>query len=355
MKPLYAFKKKSHNLLVSGSQSLTSTGFTLTELLVTIIIGSIITSTLLWLIVNLLNSGQRESALSETQRDMQRTLDYIASDMKEAVYVYDGGQNPQSTDTIPSYYRKTNTALADDDTDNSSSAFLPTFTGIPVLAFWKTDPVDTSVLPADCTMGTPALTNECAALKKRRHTYNLVVYLQDDTNNSGTWSGNARIKRYELTKYANVATLERNKGYVDPAEAGSGVFDTWPYAGTTNLQNCSSSCPLGAISDSSKRGTAEGSAIVVTDFADELTPTGLSVPSCPAGYNITPRATDAGTAPLSYTFYACIRDTDGEIGRNQDVFVYLRGNVEGRAGFQGTSGPTPILQTQITMRGVIEK
>jgi len=360
MKPWFTLKQRAYTLVQSRhpGQPPLPQGFTLTELLVTIIIGGIITSTLLWLIVNLLNTSQRESALSETQRDMQRTLDYIAADMKEAVYVYDGSANSKSTSTIPSYYRATNSSLAASG-GTAASNFLPDLTGIPVLAFWKTDPVDTSVLPADCTtMTTDALDRECAALKKRRHSYTLVVYTQDVSNSDNTWSGKARIKRYALEKYSNVAALTRNKGYVDPAEAGSGTFETWPYAEAINLQSCTSNCPPGALSrytsDANLLGTATGTAVTVTDFVDELKPSDITTaPTCPANYDPTPRATT--TALLSHTFYACVRDVSGDTGKNQDVLVFLRGNASGRGTFAGTNGPLPVLQTQITMRGVIEK
>ena len=66
-------------------------GFTLIELLVALLIGGIISSALLYGVVELLQTNQRESSRAETQREMQLALDYISSELREAVFVYDGG------------------------------------------------------------------------------------------------------------------------------------------------------------------------------------------------------------------------------------------------------------------------
>ena len=79
---------------------------------------------------------------------------------------------------------------------------------------------------------------------------------------------------------------------------------------------------------------------------------------CPStDYVHTPRldnndATVGEEALLSRNFYACIRRPDS--GRFQDIIVYLRGNPNGRSGVQ-TDVTMPLYQTQITMRGVIDR
>ncbi|TAN85658.1 MAG: prepilin-type N-terminal cleavage/methylation domain-containing protein, partial [Phormidium sp. SL48-SHIP] len=67
-----------------------NSGFTLTEILVSMIIAGLVMSGLLGLMVELLTSDARETARTETQREMQMALDYISSDIRESVYVYDG-------------------------------------------------------------------------------------------------------------------------------------------------------------------------------------------------------------------------------------------------------------------------
>jgi prepilin-type N-terminal cleavage/methylation domain-containing protein len=78
-------------------------GFTLTELLVVVIISSIIVSALLGLVVQLTGTEQRESVRTETQREMQMALNYIASDLRQAVYIYEGEAHPQNAASDPSY------------------------------------------------------------------------------------------------------------------------------------------------------------------------------------------------------------------------------------------------------------
>ena len=63
-------------------------GFTLLELLIAMVIGSIIVSTLLYGVVNILQTDQRDASRSDTQRDMQMAMDYITRDVREATYVY---------------------------------------------------------------------------------------------------------------------------------------------------------------------------------------------------------------------------------------------------------------------------
>ena len=100
---------------------------------------------------------------------------------------------------------------------------------------------------------------------------------------------------------------------------------------------------------------------LVNDTSSLVPPTDTDpVPTtlCPStDYVHTPRldnndATVGEEALLSRNFYACIRRPDS--GRFQDIIVYLRGNPNGRSGVQ-TDVTMPLYQTQITMRGVIDR
>jgi hypothetical protein len=194
--------------------------------------------------------------------------------------------------------------------------------------------------------------------------YNLVVYSQDQSP-STTWSGETVIQRFELTRYDNLSTLTPNVGYVDPAIAGSSVFTTWPFiplAGSVcNLQNvttppsttgCNTSL-AGALSVT-YAGAVDGNKVqnrVLTDFVDARLPSDLSNPTCPTGYNLTPR--DSSGNALSRTFYACIRPAT-VVGQNQDVTIFLRGDAKGRSGITQDTN-TAVLQTRVSLRGVLDK
>lgn len=341
-------------------------GFTLIELLMVVIISGLIISGLLWVVVDLIRNDNREAATSETQRETQMALDYIVSDLREAVYIYDdfnftsNSTSYNLTSFIPSSLTATVSATSG---------------SIPVLAFWKTEQVDltslnsavctTSFTTADTLASATDLQSECSAIKQSRHAYTLVVYVQTVGTDS-TWSGESRLRRYELKKYTDnkptvTNKMEWNQGYVDPVVVG---FETWPYSGATNCQTSTSSY---SICKAKKPGTVGGSTAVVMDFvahpwrnSNESTLATLTAGavSCATGYSLMPRASD-GT-PLSRSFYACVRNTaaantDGSYNyTSQDIIVYLKGNAKGRA---GTNNDTilPIVQTQITMRGVIDQ
>jgi len=303
------------------AQQLRQKGFTLTELLISIVISTIIIGTLLYIVVELLGVNNREESLTQTQQDMRRALDYINTDLSESVYIY---ADPTAV---------TNPA-AGGLTD------LPG-TATPVLAFWRIDPVDTSLLG---TCG-GATEEECASLRVRQFAHTLVVYLQQENSGDDIWEGPRRILRYELDKYSNVANLTQTTGYLDPTNSG----ETDSNGALIEFENW-------------ERGdsTTDGTVAVLTDYVDNPVDSNVT-PTCPAGYEISASALD--------NFYACTQATatitdqvsgeEVEVRENRSVLVYLRGNALADAGV--VFGPTseasrlPILESEVLVRGVIEE
>ena len=303
---------------LSTSRCFRLSGFTLLELLVAMVVSSIVVSGLLYLVVELLKTDRREMVLNQTQQDMQRALDYIGDDIREAVYIY------STPSTVVGQ-------LAD---------IVPSSDGVPILAFWRPEPVDTSVLPAACTSlgaSTTTIFRQCEVLKIRQSAYSLVVYLQKPKDSNATWKGKSRIVRYKLDKYSNLATLTSTPGYRDPASEGVN-FSTW-----------------------SSLGTTAGSKSVLVDFVDAPSDPAGYTPSCSSlgtGYTIVPST--AATANKS--FYGCIRDpsagtANAASGGNQDAYLFLRGNIDGAGGVGslGRDSALPTLETRVLMRGVIDK
>ncbi len=297
------------------SKQLTISGFTLLELLVAMIVSSIVVSGLLYLVVELLKTDRRESVLDQTQRDMQRAIDYIGDDIREAVFLYDD----------PS-------VLSTQITDLPSGA-------TPILAFWRPDPI-TNGLPICSTAfsGDPTKLNQCEVLRVRQSAYSLVMYLQKPKDGNANWPGKSRIIRYKLDKYKNLANLESTPGYRDPASQGVS-FRSWTRLGASTAGNSS----------------------VLVDFVDEPVPSSplASPPSCThlgAGYSLVPST--ASTTNTS--FFSCIRNpnaVDGG-GGNQDAYLFLRGNIDGAGSGLGPIGrdsALPTLETRVLMRGVIDK
>lgn len=373
-------------------------GFTLTELLVVVIISGIIVSALLGLVVQLVGTEQRESVRTETQREMQLALNYIASDLRQAVYIYEGTPHPELPASDPSYI-------------DFLPAALQGANYRPVLAFWKTSAIpdlEGTGLPAfnpnnaggGCLTfgvvgGIPsARANECNNLWLKRQNFSLVAYFQVVNAPGEKWEGKSRIARYELDKYRTVSTLERTPGYVDPAEIGSAGFATWPYGpadatGGGGIVNCQAQvCGTQAAA-----GTPIGGAQVLVDYVDFIDaatppeqvalrneePDDCGVLDIPGdtidnGDSVTPNLPTPGNNFVNYymipkpdaanpkpAFFVCLRNTrdpaqpgNPRVGQIQDTVLFLRGNANGRGG-TGTDSFLPTLETRVTMRGVIDR
>ncbi len=195
-------------------------GFTLIELLVALVIGSILTTLVLFSAVQLMGTNQREASRSDTQREIQSALDYMNRDLREAIYVYDGqclrpnppitppGEDPPPEDLI----------CPDRRIVDSLPAALNTADNTPILAFWRLDPLPQPLLdrcraeyfnvprPADLE-GVPC---------RRRSMYTLVVYSLN-TGGANNWQGRARIRRYTLPQFTFSGGITQTPGWARPS------------------------------------------------------------------------------------------------------------------------------------------
>ena len=199
-------KKERHVLLKTLINS-RNYGFTLLELLIAVLLSGLIVSGLLYLVVELLRIDNRETALEEVQRDTQRALNYMADELREAVYVYSTPGDFAAPLTTPDTIANSITGVG---------AALPAGS-LPVLAFWKVSPIPWDEMPGDCstTFTIEEEINACRALKVRRASYDLVIYSLLPGPNE-PWEGQSRISRYLLKQYQDPSTLDVTDGYVDP-------------------------------------------------------------------------------------------------------------------------------------------
>lgn len=309
-------------------------GFTLLELLISMLVASLVVSGLLYLVVELLQMDRREATLTQTQQDMQRALDYIADDVREAVFIYTDptaviGGRGQVVDLSP----------------NST----------PVLAFWRPIPQD---VPANlCDPWAPGSAtadagryDQCQVLEIRQASYSLVIYAQKERLASDTvWKGASRIIRYELDKYDGPLTgLDITPGYRDPTTPGVGF--AWAPLDP----------PIPAVD-------TVGTNTVLVDFVD--TPSsgasGSTNPCTSAGLN----ATEYTVVPNGLweeqnpSFFGCVRNpvsgAAGGSNSSQDVYLFLRGNaVDGARGTVNSfseASSLPTLETRVLMRGIVNK
>jgi prepilin-type N-terminal cleavage/methylation domain-containing protein len=315
------------------TQSTRSRGFTLTELLIAIVVGGIIVTTLLYLVVELLQINRREEVLTQTQQDMRRAIDYITRDAAEAVYVYSSPEAIVNTETG---------ATLLEQLDN-----FPQAGEVPVLAFWRLDPLDPrsqsvkDFFAKPCTDAAFAgKVNECETLRIRQGYYTLVVYAQQKNTPGSLWGGKSRIIRYELPRYTagGLADLTNTPGFAEPTGA-TNSFERWTKA----------------ANETTPRNIA-----VLTDFVDANDPDKPG--DCPVGYLQTP-----ATPAKANSFYACVLqgtaqanpdDDSLTVGSNQTLIVFLRGNADSQSsGFAtfSAAGRLPTLRSEVLIRGVIDK
>jgi prepilin-type N-terminal cleavage/methylation domain-containing protein len=339
-------------------------GFTLLELLVAMLIGSIITFLMLSGVINLMGTNQKEAAKSDTQRDTQAAIDYIGRDLREAIYVYDG-RCLTSTGTVGDRVEIPPPKVGEQPSYCSALLkFLPASINgpnqLPVLAFWRVDPLSqpfkdlcvknasTWIDPAKASIAFTKI--PCAS----QTTYTLVVYSLDWSNKDGIWRGRSRLKRYQLPQYAYSAaptTEELNvKGWVTPLDQEIG-FPQWP------LKEKDKTFTSQQFSGIPSNDTDNA---VLIDFIDE----GLNVTAnCPDDgggtlttptFEVTPPVALATGAKARRSFYACVRG-GASAGLNQEVIVRLQANAAGRPGIP-KQGSLPItMESRVMTRGVLNK
>lgn len=308
-------------------------GFTLIELLVVVLIAGGIISGLMYLVVELLTADRVEASRTQTQQEMQMALDYIGTELRQAVYVYNedcmnatGTGAAGDADFCPGLYNHIPANL----TDAGES---------PILAFWKQQQLPSSIRNAcdagNAPAGTPCVTG---------HSYALVVYTLD-TANSDIWSGGARIRRYALTQFQ--ADGSATNGYVDPGNFDRS-FRSWPFYSDTD----------GGTPTNQQGGTAPGGTPqVLVDFVDDRVRDDI-VTQCPNGYTLT--SDDTVPTTFANSFYGCVRDLPNNVegGLNRDTRLFLRGNPSGRPGMGSDVSRNsflPTLETQVLSRPVLEK
>lgn len=323
-------------------------GFTLIELLVSIIISAIITVGLLALVVELTDANQKDTSRSETQRDMQAALDYIAQDLRTAVFVYDDVCLNAGVNNVSDSNQFSISCPGLVKGNHIPASMTPAQGTTPVLAFWRPDPLPPglqSACQANATsLDTAAAVQGVPCVSGR--SYTLVVYGIKQNQAGDVWQGKTRLVRYQLPQYISSATsaTDTTPGYVDPLPSPNSKFQQWPYqivsgGGVTNKQTQQPS----------------GSGDVLVDFVD--TGTGIT-PQCASATDLTP-----ATATLR-GFYACVEGNhlNGPAALqnvNQGVQLVLVGNVAGRSGFPlaytGDDSRLFPIQTRVLIRGIIDK
>ncbi len=188
MKILLRLLVKSQHQRNRSGLTQTDKGMTLVELLVGSIMAFLIITPMLSFVVDMLNTDRREQVKSNTEQDLQAAVDFIAQDLSQAIYIYDGKAINQIRSQLP-------------EPTNVSNR-------IPILVFWKQVQRKNS-LPINretANTVTPKTCDLAINTGKCNDTYvqSLVAYyLFKDVDN--TWcqplggTCPTRIARYEIT------------------------------------------------------------------------------------------------------------------------------------------------------------
>ena len=339
-------------------------GFTLLELLVVMAISSGIIAGLMYIVVELMSTDQRESSRSETQREMQLALDYMSSELRESVFVYTadnlscaGPTGPGAPPCLP------------------LTAYLPpsvSTNSVPILAFWKQEPFPKTV-PAASTRGqcfgaAPPPGISCLTSSS----YALVVYSLSKANPSipKIWSDNARITRYELQEFNSQGAL--TQGYVNPGAYNGNPFASWPVF-EDDKDGVLKNIQTATVKSGRAPGRPIGNPVTLVDFVDAQARNAggkggageTTACPTPTDYALTPSLktlADAGFANVR-SFYLCISAPSAQIAgqpiianpsENQDIILHLQGNANGRAGIFKDE-LLSALETRVLSRGVLTR
>ncbi|MEP0885163.1 hormogonium polysaccharide secretion pseudopilin HpsC [Trichocoleus sp. ST-U3] len=171
---------KAHKLKNSQYSHETG-GFTLIELLVGIIMTSLIITPLLGLVINMMDTDRKEQAKATSEQEIQAALDYIARDLDQAFFIYDG----LGLSAIEAQLPKVELAN-------------PGQEGEPVLVFWKREFLPKAVPLKGKNISECTTSNDPDC--DDGFVYSLVGYylVKDADCNNSPWSCTTRISRIEL-------------------------------------------------------------------------------------------------------------------------------------------------------------
>lgn len=286
-------------------------GFTLLELLIGLILAFLIITPLLGFLVNLLNTDRQEQAKAQSEQEIQAALSYIARDLDQSVFIYDGLGLTSITPKLPSAPSGT--------------------TGAPVLVFWKRQFLPNS-LPVDKNGTSCAAGNSC----DDSFVYALVAYylLRDNTcATTSNWSCTTRIARIQLqdalfnkSKNATLKPAIPNN-FVLFSFTASGSFEEkmneWPYTSqlTYDANNPQFETLIDYIDQTPSTVTpAPPFTACPTTPREEPRPDGATKDDPYPSRQVPPT-----TTPLLNTgFYACV-STDKTLAQ-----VFIRGNALAR-------------------------
>ena len=349
-----------------------ASGFTLIELLVGMVISSIILSSLLAFMVNVLDTERKEQAKSNSEQELQSALDYIARDLQQAIYIYDAnGLNNNSNTSTPTSSGIRNQIPPEQPVSNCDKNNTNTVC-TPVLVFWKRSPLKQADVPG-CTGNSIDYT-----VCRDHFLYSLVGYylLTDkNPNSSSPWSSAARIGRFEIRNgvRSSSGTITRTE---TTSASGTSVTNSVKYLlapdkgfmpfNPSLAANLPSAMNLWQKNAAANENYSGGNFAILVDYIDQSTNNQIPAPNATTAANCQnvlqlPTAQQvpdytASNFPSELktgSFYACVNNSSPPLAQ-----VFLRGNALARINKGATyntkqSGYFPTESVQVKGRGLL--
>lgn len=282
-----------------------SSGFTLIEMLVGLLIAFLVITPLLGFMISVMNTDRQEQAKANTEQEIQAALDYISRDLQQAIYIYDSAGIDAIRNQLP----------------NSTSTDR-----VPVLVFWKRELI-------------PQVITITGSQKDDTYVYSLVAYyLIKDTNT--TWSNAARITRWQIRDGVASASGEDCPGYTGKYLSGycpSSGYAPFSLDGSGTLEEKMNAWKRLSEYTTKVNGAdvvttvTPGSPIVLVDYIDSTLSTNNPAPpiqaNCSTGFTyVAPNTTNFNTRNtfIMRSFSACVNKN------TTTAEVFLRGNAIAR-------------------------
>lgn len=310
MKNLLRLLLKSQQNRKYSEQNHSINGFTLTELLVAMVMTFLILTPLLTFVVDMVNTDRKEQLKAYTEQEVQSAVDFISQDLSQAVYIYD----KTGVDAIA-----------------GPAKFIPSTTDrVPILVFWKRRLVKDSqpVTVATPNLCDPDEPNDC----DDTYVSSLVAYYQFKEKgaiwcqpDSSPANCPTRIVRYEIKDgVKNTAPTDPANPYYTNAETKENQRKDAAFNPAFDLSKPTENVTIIGedLPDYSVLVNNIDQSIVAlpaTANQDCKATLGITDPAAPAPA-INALISDDQTYSKTNSFYACV-DTSRNIAR-----VYLRGN-----------------------------
>lgn len=324
-----------------------TSGFTLIELLVAMVLAGLVITPLLTFMINIMESDRNEQSKAKSEQELQAALDYIARDLEQAIYIYDGdGLTKNNNSATP----------ADSGIKNQIPPTVPA-TGCsdaskcyPVLVFWKRENKK-NVVPFNSTTSTASCPNDPSPCDDT-FVYSLVGYYLIKDNDNNNWSKAARIGRFQIQD----GVKGSNGDYIYPTDEENGRDSGFEVFNTTLKGN------LKVKMNQWKKKEGESytaPTVVLLDYIDQST-VGVPKVKCPDDdpkndWQAVPDDDNAAVNSIfkTHSFYACINSS------RTLAQVYLRGNALARIKDSGTyseanSAYFPQVSIQVKGRSFLE-